>query len=134
MADNVSVTIPCWGGVMPVRRGGLTTNTVNVRAALKGGTPLSVTRTVIALVLGVCCAVGIHVNKPLPAPIVAPEGMLPSRLNDSVCGGDSASVADAVKLKVCPSVTILSAMTASWGGVLPPPRVFGRRGVGVVME
>src|SRR5687767_12333344 len=119
---------------MPLMRGGPTTNTVKLHAALKGGAPLSVTRTVRALVLGVCCGVGVQVNNPLAAPMAAPDGMIPSRLNDSVCGGASASAAAAVKLNIWPSVTTLSAMAASCGGVLPPPRVFGKRGVGMVME
>src|SRR5207247_11004357 len=106
MAGNVSVTTPLSGGVMPLMRGGPTTNTVKLRAALNGGAPLSVTRRVMALVLGDCGALGVQVNKPLAAPIIAPDGMLPCKLNESVCA--SGSLADAVKLNVWPSVTILS--------------------------
>src|SRR4029453_16584148 len=44
-----------------------TTTTVKLRVALRLGTPLSVTRTVMRLVLGACVSFGVQVNRPVLA-------------------------------------------------------------------
>src|SRR5262245_8679011 len=41
---------------------------------------------------GPCASLGVHVNTPLEAPMLAPAGA-PTNENDSVCAGTSASVA-----------------------------------------
>src|SRR5439155_1312308 len=76
------------------------TTTVKLRASLEGGEPLSVTSTVTRLVLGPCASVGVQVNTPLVALMLAPAGSPGSKLN--VRRSPSGSVAVAVKLnKVC---------------------------------
>src|SRR4026209_1601226 len=80
--DKLSETLPLSGAVISLMRGGRTTNTVKLRVALKEGIPLSLTRMVMVLVLGVCCGEGVHVNKPSAGSIVAPEGAFPSRANE----------------------------------------------------
>ena len=74
------------------------TVTVKLCAALIGGTPLSVTRTVIVSVLGAYTCVGVHAITPEPGLIAAPVGAPGSRLKASVCSaGMSGSAALAVK-------------------------------------
>jgi len=68
---------------------------VNVFVALKGGTPLSVTDTLIRFVLGPCAMVGVQVKTPLVALIVALVGA-DTRLKVRVCAGESESVATLV--------------------------------------
>src|SRR2546426_3666702 len=67
--------------------GGAMTKMENVSVSPSGGVPLSVTRTVAVLVLGVCAGVGVQVNTPVAELIAAPAGAPGSRVNVSVCGG-----------------------------------------------
>src|SRR6185436_18966353 len=99
------------------------TRTVNVRVALKGGEPLSVTRTVSWFVDGTWVG---HENSPLLAPIVAPDG---GELRANV-NGLSGSLAVTVKLRVWPAVMFMSGIAVMTGGALEPS-VFGPPGVGV---
>src|SRR5205809_5391370 len=50
------------------------TTTVKLRVSLSGGEPLSVTRAVTVFVAGPCASVGVHVNTPLLALMLAPDG------------------------------------------------------------
>src|SRR5437867_4492279 len=92
------------------------TTTVNVFASLNAGEPLSVTRTVTALVLGPCASVGVQVNTPLVALMLAPAGAPGSRLKVKVLA--SASVAVAVNVRSVPSTRVLSPIGESTGAVL----------------
>src|SRR5688572_32321001 len=96
---------------------------------------LSRTRTVSELVLGVCEALGVQLNKPLIESMVAPLGNA-VRSNERICAGTSVSVAVAVKLNVLPSVTYLLPIAERVGGVLSPSPVtiFCARGVVIVMK
>src|ERR1043166_9332058 len=88
--------------------GGAARETVTVKlcAALRGGEPSSVTRTVMRLVLGPCASVGLQVNTPLVGWIRAPAGAPGSRLNVSALAGRSASLATLVTTRVLPSWTV----------------------------
>ena len=79
--------------------------TLKLAEAWPAGIPLSVTRTVMTLVVGPCASLGVHVNTPALV-IDAPVGMAPCRAKVSCCVGKSPSLADAVKVTVCPSVTV----------------------------
>src|SRR5207249_12127599 len=60
-----------------VSTGGLITSrttTVKLLVALRGGAPLSVTRTVIKLVLGPCASVGVQLSTPVLASRRTPVG------------------------------------------------------------
>src|SRR6185369_7648384 len=50
------------------------TTTVKLPSSLNGGAPLSVTRTVMTLVLGLCASVGVQINRPLLGSSCAPSG------------------------------------------------------------
>src|SRR5262245_15292201 len=82
------------------------TITANVRNAVSGGGPSSVTRTLIMLVLGAWAGVGVQVNRPDVRSIDAPAGALGSSENVSFCVGRSASVALAVKFSTLPTKTV----------------------------
>ena len=64
--------------------------------------------------------------------MLAPAGAPAARLNVSICGGWSVSVALTVKLNVWPTVTSRSPMVASTGAVLG--MTFAAAGVGVGMK
>src|SRR4029453_10874772 len=87
------------------------TVTLNVRVALKLGTPLSVTRTVTGLVLGPWASVGVQLTPPLLALIVMPAGAPGSILYVSVLAGTSLSLPLAVTVSRLPSLTVLLAIT-----------------------
>src|SRR5207249_4712014 len=89
--------------------------TVKLRAALVGGGPSSVTRTVIRFVLGPCASVGVQVNTPLVALMLAPPGAPPSRLSADLLAGRSGSVAVFVTTNVLSSLIIWSAGTVNSG-------------------
>jgi len=74
--------------------------------ALALGTPLSVTRITILLVLGPCDSSGVQEKNPLAGSMVAPAGAPGSRLKVSDCAGKSGSVAEAVKVRSAPSATV----------------------------
>src|SRR5262245_34985287 len=79
--------------------------TVKVRVSVKGGEPLSVTRTVKVLVLGPWAAVGVEVKRPVVGWMLAPAGG-ETRLNVSVLAGMSGSVAGIVTFSVLPSLMV----------------------------
>ena len=81
------------------------TTTVKLFVSLKLGTPLSVTRTVIVLVPGPCVSLGVQLNTPLLALMLAPDGGL-IKLNVSVLAGRSASVAVTVSVSRLPSLIV----------------------------
>src|SRR6266576_2389466 len=68
-----------------------------VWVALMGGEPLSVTTMVIALVLGPCASVGIQEKTPCVV-MLAPDGMLPVKVQVSAWFGRSESVAVTVNV------------------------------------
>src|SRR5215510_7483516 len=75
--------------------------------------PLSVTLTVIRFVLGACPAVGIQVNRPVLASMLAPTGAPGPSENISVLAGRSGSVAVTATLSALPSLTAWFAIGAS---------------------
>src|SRR5437588_6068927 len=93
------------------------TRTRNVRWALIGGTPSSVTRTVIRLVPGVWAGVGRQENRPSAGLIAAPEGAPGSRLKVRFCGGASSSDAATLSSNNWLSMTAWSARLPTNGGV-----------------
>src|ERR1051325_2268524 len=114
---------------IPLTTGRGATMTVKLCDALRFGRPLSITTTPIVFVAG--AVGGVHVNAPLPEPICAPAGAL-LNANVSDCGGRSVSVALAVKLSVCPSVTTRFVIGVRAGAVFGTR--LGARGVGVGIE
>src|SRR5207253_2550764 len=82
--------------------------------ALKAGTPLSVTTTVIVFVLGPCASFGVQLIAPLLPLIVIPTGG-PTRLNVSVLVGTSASVALAVTANALSSSSVWFPGTVNTG-------------------
>src|SRR6266550_788401 len=100
---------------MLTSRGLAATMTLNVLSSLAGGTPLSVTRTLMLLVIEAYFKDGVQVNTPLVALIVAPVGGLGSKLNVSAFAGTSGSVAEFVNVNVAPSTMVQSAIGASTG-------------------
>ena len=82
-------------------RGGSWTVTLKLCISVSGGFPSSVTTTPIVFVLGACWADGVHAKTPLIVFTVAPEGGF-KRLNASVFGGWSGSVATLVNVTVAP--------------------------------
>src|SRR6476620_9568305 len=107
---------------------GSLTTTVKLRTALRGGLPLSVTRTVMRLVLGAWPSTGVHWKTPLLLLITAPSGAV-SRLNVRLCGGLSVSVALMVRLNDWPRFNCWSGTGPMLGWVLDPPSTtLGPRG------
>src|SRR5437660_10028981 len=90
------------------------TVTVKLLVALKAGTPLSVTTTVIVFVLGPCASFGVQLIAPLLPLIVIPTGG-PTRLNVSVLVGTSASVALAVTANALSSSSVWFPGTVNTG-------------------
>src|SRR5207247_7960276 len=91
------------------------TITVNEFVPLRLGEPSSVTRTFTVLTVSAWATVGRQLNAPLPLMIVAPVGGLTSE-NDNVFAGISGSVAVAVKLMVCPGLTVRLVSGPTTGG------------------
>src|SRR5436190_1405149 len=81
------------------------TKTVKLLVALRAGTPLSVTFTVIRLVLGPWASLGVQVSTPLLGSRFTPVGA-ETRLKVNTFAGKSESVA------VCVTVSVLSSGTA----------------------
>src|SRR4051794_29263706 len=81
------------------------TTTLNDFVSLRGGVPLSVTRTVTVLVLGPCVSVGVHEMAPVFVSIVIPGGE-EIRLKTSVLTGISESMAEAETFSVACSLTV----------------------------
>src|SRR5258708_7062130 len=93
------------------------TVTVNDLVSLRIGLPSSETRTCTVLVELPSAAGTLQLNRPLPLLMLAPAGGL-RRLKDNVLVGKSASVAVAVKLMVCPALTVWSAIRAPSTGAV----------------
>src|SRR5881394_1761609 len=87
-----------------------------LRVSVRLGEPLSRTVTVIWLVLGPCCSVGVQVSIPVAGSIERPEGAPRERLQVSVCAGKSESVALKGTLRVAPSLTLTWAGLAAIAG------------------
>src|SRR5262245_1247749 len=92
------------------------TTTVKFCVALRGGVPLSATRTVRIFVLGPCAAVGVQVNTPVVGLRLAPGGA-ESRLNVSVFVGTSPSSAVIVNVSVLSSLMVFSKIGSSTGAL-----------------
>src|SRR5204863_360169 len=90
------------------------TVTVNVLVTLRAGTPLSVTLTLTAFVLGPCASVGVQLIAPLPGLMVMPVGAL-TKAKVKLLAGISASVALALTFSVVCSLIVWSAGTVSTG-------------------
>ena len=84
---------------------------------LSGGLPLSVTRTVTLLVPGTGAPAVAQLKNPVVGLMTAPGGAPASSANDRVCGGLSASVAEAVRFTVCPVWTNRLAIAPGTGAV-----------------
>src|SRR5947199_7395870 len=80
------------------------TTILKLLVSLNGGTPLSVTRTVIRLVLGPWASVGVQVSTPVLGFRFTPVGA-DTRLKVNVSAGRSASIAVFVTVSVQSSVT-----------------------------
>src|SRR6267378_4033661 len=83
--------------------GGATTVTRKDFASLKFGTPLSVTRTVMLLVVFASSTLVGQVKIPFVALMPAPAGAPESRLKAKIFSGRSGSVAEFVKTSVVPA-------------------------------
>src|SRR5262245_9290436 len=94
--------------------------TVKLLVSLKGGAPLSVTRTMITFVLGPCASVGAHVKTPVTGLMAAPAGGL-SRLRVSASAEPSGSVALIITLNTVPSLTVWLGIAASTGARFTEP-------------
>src|SRR5215468_4635701 len=94
------------------------TRTAIVRALLKGGMPLSLTRTEMRFVPAGWLAGTLQVKRPFVGLITASGGAPGSRLNVKVCGGASGSVAAMAKLRELPVHTVCWGTAASTGGEL----------------
>src|SRR5204863_155137 len=81
------------------------TTTLKLLVSLDGGTPLSVTRTVIKLVLGPWASVGVQVSTPLLGSRSTPVGA-DTKPKVNVLAGRSASIAVFVTVSVLSSVTV----------------------------
>src|ERR1035441_7860726 len=102
--------------LMPGRARGLT-KTEKLCVALNGGAPLSETFSVKLFVEFACVTSGRKLNVPLlvfSVALVAPASSAKVR----VCGGESVSVALAVKATVWPTFTVRLLIAARTGGVL----------------
>src|SRR5437899_1291426 len=90
----------------------------NVPVALKGGSPLSVTRRVMKLVDGMGASDIFQVNNPVVGSMAAPAGAPGSRLKVNVWTALSESVAVAVNETVSPIWTNLLVVGPRTGAVL----------------
>src|SRR2546421_6131211 len=81
------------------------TITWNVLVTLRAGTPLSVTLTLTAFVLGPCASVGVQLIAPLAGLMIMPAGELTSA-KVKLLAGRSASVALALTLSVVCSLIV----------------------------
>jgi len=115
---------------MPGAESGLTT-TAKLCVALKLGVPLSETSSVKVFVEFACVTVGRKLNAPLvglSVALVAPA----SSAKVSVCGGESVSVALAVKATVWPTFTVWLAIGDRVGVVLGGMMEFSVRAIAVM--
>src|SRR5881394_1487746 len=92
------------------------TMTVKLLVALRAGTPLSVTFTVIRLVLGPCASVGVQVNTPVLVSMVIPAGE-DTRLNADVLAGMSLSAAELVTTNEVNSLIVWFGGTVNTGAL-----------------
>src|SRR5258706_5658977 len=93
------------------------TTTLKVAVALRGGAPLSVTRTVMLLVPGPWASDGVQVKTPLVESTEAPAGAPGSRLKVSAWAGRSGSVAELVKVSKMPSAMVRLVIATRLGGL-----------------
>src|SRR5205814_1051631 len=91
--------------------------------SLDCGTPLSLTRTVIRLVLGPWASVGVQVSTPLLGSRVTPAGA-DTRLNDDGFAGTSASLAVFAAVSVPSSEMVWSSGTVSTCTLFPYTTLF----------
>src|SRR6185295_3198254 len=98
------------------RRGRGRTTTANVAEALNGGSPSSVTCTMIWFVVLLSALDGVHVKTPVITSISALAGALSSRLKLKASSA-SGSLAELVNVIVVPAWTVRSAMDESTGGL-----------------
>src|ERR1051325_1183440 len=117
MAFHTMAMLP-FETLIEVMVSGATTPIRKLFVSLKAGVPLSVTRTVTALVVPGWATVGFQTKSPSAGPMVAPGGAPGSRLKVSVCGGKSGSVAEVASLKVAPAWRVWSLIGARTGGLL----------------
>src|SRR5688572_33417461 len=96
----------------------LSTVTLKVCVALKGGLPLSLTRTLKLNEFPPCASLGTQPKAPVFELMIAPAGAPDRSVHVSVCAGMLLSVAVAVKASTSPSKTVRSAMAASTGATL----------------
>src|SRR5207247_1181116 len=92
------------------------TTTVKLLVALRGGAPLSVTRTVIKLVLGPCASVGVRSEERRVGKERTPVGA-ETRPKLSVLRGRSAWLAVLVTIRVVSALLAWSAATVSTGAL-----------------
>ena len=100
LQENVKPLVPA---VIAWKVGAATTMIVKLRAALKAGVPLSVTRTVTGLVVPAWTAVALHANNPVAGSMIAPAGNPGSRQKARVYAGTSLSEAMLVSRSVVPA-------------------------------
>src|SRR6266404_4635136 len=108
MALQVIVTTS-FDRVMDWMRGRETTLTLNDVLSPNGGTPLSVTWTVIGLTVLAKVSAGVQVSTPLTGPMLAPEGAPVPRLKVKVFVGRSVSLAELVMTNAEPAWMVRSA-------------------------
>src|SRR5207244_7784403 len=92
------------------------TTTVKLLVALRGGAPLSVTRAVVRVGLGVCASVRVQFSTPVLASRRTPVGA-ETRPKLSVLAGRSASLAVLVTTRALSSLIVWSAGTVSTGAL-----------------
>src|SRR5438477_484523 len=103
LSDVCSLIVWSAGTVNTGARFTSLTITWNVLVTLRAGTPLSVTLTLTAFVLGPCASVGVQLIAPLAGLMVMPAGAL-TKAKVKVLAGRSASVALALTFSVVSSV------------------------------
>src|SRR5688572_4789462 len=91
--------------------------TVTACVALSGGTPLSVKTMRMALVLGPCATVGVHMKMPRLVSMLAPGGGARSDQR-RVLAGRSESLPETANARGEPSLTTLVPGAAMTGAVL----------------
>ena len=119
VTTSVCSSLIVWFGGT-VRTGALFTSlttTEKLPVSLKGGEPLSRTRTVMRLVLGRCASMGVQVSTPLPGSRITPSGA-DTRLKVNVPAGTSGSVA------VLVTTSVASAWIALFGGIVSTGALF----------
>src|SRR2546429_7833039 len=112
MPSRVRTMAPLAGWMAVTRWPTPTAVTVKLLVSLKGGWPLSVTRTVTMFVLDCCETGGVQVITPVVELITIPVGA-ETRLNVRRFGGISVSTAELVTVIVAPTRTARGAGTVN---------------------